>query len=40
MPADREAVLFATKLVTRGKVKVRVPSIDWPRLKETEALGA
>lgn len=39
MPADRAAVLTATKLVTRGKVKVRVPSIDWPRLR-SEALSA
>jgi crossover junction endodeoxyribonuclease RuvC len=37
MPADREAVLTATKLVTQGKVKVRVPCIDWPRLKAVTA---
>jgi Holliday junction resolvasome RuvABC endonuclease subunit len=40
MPADREAVLSATKVVTRGAKKVRVPSINWPRLKDLEAPGA
>lgn len=37
MPADREAVLTAAKYVTRGQAKVRVPAIDWPRLKATAA---
>lgn len=39
MPADREPLLSAAKFVTRGKVKVRVPVIDWPRLR-SEALSA
>jgi Holliday junction resolvasome RuvABC endonuclease subunit len=39
MPADRDPLLSAAKFATRGKVKVRVPVIDWPRLK-TEAFSA
>jgi Holliday junction resolvasome RuvABC endonuclease subunit len=40
MPADREAVLTAIKVVKRPGGSVRVPAINWPRLKDLEALGA
>jgi crossover junction endodeoxyribonuclease RuvC len=33
MPADRREVLTAAKFVKRGAGKVRVPAIDWPRLR-------